>query len=295
MTLIRGVENISSLFRNPPQRVVSLIPSITESLFDLGAGEMVVGVTDYCIHPDDKLVEIHRVGGTKSPRLKDILNLQPDLVIANQEENPRQLVEDLCNAGITVWLIFPKTVHGTLQILWAIVQIFRLEEGNCKMRLLEDAVRFAELALPDGRATSYFCPIWQGDLGEQTWWMTFNGDTYPSDLLGTMGGRNIFQERQRSYPLEADLGLAEPESPEGRDTRYPRVIGDEIIACQPEVILLPTEPYQFGLENINQFKEWFSNTPAIRMNQIFIIDGSLLTWHGTRMGKAIGELGGLLS
>ena len=97
-------------FHHPPKRVVSLVPSMTESLFDLGLGDVVVGITDYCIYPAELLKNLPRVGGTKDVSEDEILDLKPDFVIANQEENSRQLVEKLEAAGIRVWVTFPKSV-----------------------------------------------------------------------------------------------------------------------------------------------------------------------------------------
>ena len=110
-------------FSSPPRRVVSLVPSLTESLFDLGFGDAVVGITDYCVHPAEKLEDIPRIGGPKNPRVEDIIRLHPDLVLANWEENTRQTVEALEQAGIPVWVTFPKSVRQSLDVLWALASI----------------------------------------------------------------------------------------------------------------------------------------------------------------------------
>ncbi len=120
--------------------------------------------------------------------------------------------------------------------------------------------------------------------------MTFNYQTYSNDVLAKVGGMNVFAGRQRKYPLEADLGSAEAEEPGDRDTRYPRVTLDEIIEAQPEVILLPSEPYAFDESHKTQIEEWLSETPAVESGRVFLIDGSLLTWHGTRLARAVSEL-----
>ena len=87
-------------FEHPPRRLVSLVPSITESLFDLNFGERVVGITDYCVHPREKVAKLPKVGGTKNPQVDKILELNPDLVIANREENTKQIVSELIDAGV---------------------------------------------------------------------------------------------------------------------------------------------------------------------------------------------------
>src|SRR5512139_3602968 len=105
-------------FHGPPKRVVSLVPSMTESLFELGFGETLVGITDYCIYPEERLEGLPRLGGPKNPRLEDIIALQPELVLANWEENTRRTVETLEAAGVRVWVTFPKTVRQALDVLW---------------------------------------------------------------------------------------------------------------------------------------------------------------------------------
>ena len=116
MTPGRTLEDVRHHFETTPQRVVSLVPSYTESMVDLGFGANVVGVTDYCVHPQDSLLNIPRVGGPKNPRIEDILSLAPDLVLANQEENMLGDVEALEKAGIPVWVSFPQTVQEALDV-----------------------------------------------------------------------------------------------------------------------------------------------------------------------------------
>ena len=96
-------------FDHAPRRVVSLVPSLTESLFELGVGDTVVGVTDYCIHPAERLAGLPRLGGPKNPDIAAIAALQPDLVLANWEENTRQAVEAL-ERGVPVWVTLPLSV-----------------------------------------------------------------------------------------------------------------------------------------------------------------------------------------
>jgi ABC-type hemin transport system substrate-binding protein len=102
-----------------------------------------------------------------------------------------------------------------------------------------------------------------------------------------MGGENVFASRERHYPLAADLGRAEAEPPGIRDTRYPRVTADEVLAAQPEMILLPDDPFHFTEGHKQTIQERFADTPAVRNKRVFFVDGSLLTWYGTRLAKAI--------
>ena len=273
-----------------PQRIVSLVPSMTESLFDLGFGKSVVGITDYCIYPKPEVENLPRLGGTKTPRIDAIIALHPDLVIVNQEENSKQAVLELRNLGIPVWLTFPKTVKETIADLLQLARIFRSENAFIKLRMIEKVVEYAYLAAVDQPPIRYFCPIWyEAPPNGNTWWMTFNQDTYMHDLLSIIGGQNIFSERKRLYPLEADLGLIEPEPPGDRDIRYPRVRFSEVVTARPDVILLPDEPYSFNDNDAIRIILEYREATKIEL-PILMIDGSLLTWSGTRIAKAISEL-----
>ncbi|MDI6693855.1 MAG: helical backbone metal receptor [Anaerolineales bacterium] len=282
-------------FDRPPQRVVSLVPSLTESLFDLGVGEALVGVTDYCIHPAEKLAHLPRLGGTKNPRVAEIIALQPDLVLANWEENTRRTVEELEAAGAPVWVTLPLTVRETLEMLHTLAALFRSTTADLRVQMLDLTLDWAISAAQGSRGMRYFCPIWQDTTQSgQLWWMTFNQQTYCHDLLEISGGVNVFAERQRRYPLAADLGLAPAQPAPGRDLRYPRVTLDEILSAQPEVILLPDEPYPFTQQDVEQMARLFDATPAARENRIHLVEGSLITWAGTRLARALRELPTLL-
>jgi len=282
-------------FKKPPQRVVSLVPSMTRSIFDLQLAGHLVGVTDYCVPPETDLDRLARVGGTRSPDIAKILALEPDLVLANQEENSRQTVEQLEAGGIRVWVTFPQTVDQAIETLWAITSIFHRPSAGPIIRALEATLDWTERAAQEMPRPRLFCPIWQDvqeDLG--TWWMTFNQQTYAHDLLARLGADNIFAGRDRRYPLAADLGEAEAEPVNDRDTRYPRVRPDEVRQAVPEIILLPKEPLAFSERDVEGIKTALASTPAVLNNRVHLIDGSLITWHGTRLGRALQELPGVL-
>ena len=282
-------------FHNPPQRVVSLVPSLTESMFELGLGEYVVGITDYCIFPQDKVQNLPRVGGPKDSRLKDILALEPDLVLANQEENSKQVVLVLEAAGIPVWVTFPKTVRQSQETLWALLEIFGHRMGMASLQTLEVTLDWMISATQGKEPPKYFCPIWHGKTGAGVdWWMTFNSHTYSHDLLRLLGYENVFGERERRYPLEADLGLAADQPDAPGDTRYPRVTLSEIQAAGPELILLPDEPFNFTEEHQALYYQLMEDTPAAKNKRIILLDGTLITWHGTRLAHALRELPALL-
>ena len=279
----------------PPQRVVSLVPSITESLFDLTLGNRLVAITDYCVYPVAGVARLPRIGGTKNPNVARIIELRPDLVIANQEENRKEDVEALRAAHIPVWVTFPRTVADAFNLLWNIMDVFDEPAMVPRVRLIEQSMdwvwRISEKRVED-EVCRVFAPIWLDPL------MTFNGDTYASDLLRVCGGVNVFADRERMYPLKADLGQADPLQSDnarliGRDVRYPRVTMEEVVAAQPDVILLPSEPFQFTSEHIQLFSEL--DIPAARNKRIMLVDGSLLTWHGTLIAYALNTLPELLT
>lgn len=274
-----------------PGRVVSLVPSVTSSLFDLGLGSTLVGVSDFCSDPPESVAQLPKLGGPKNPDLEAILSLQPEIVICNREENSRAGVEALARAGMVVWLTFPTNVRTALDELLMMARLFRSEPAMDRARLLEQSVEWAELAAVEPPTMRYFCPIWEDHLDDgKRWWMTFNDRTYSSDVLRLFGGVNVFAERERRYPLLADLGLTEAENPGERDTRYPRVTWEEILAAQPELVLLPSEPYNYQEKDGGAWLELLAETPAGKAARIYTIDGSLITWPGTRLARALEEL-----
>lgn len=283
-------------FTEPPRRVVSLVPSMTGSMLDLQLGEHLVGVTDYCLPQETGFERLARVGGTRSPDTAKILALKPDLVLANQEENTRQTVEELEAHGIRVWVTFPRTVEQAIDILWAITSVFRRPTAHPMIRALEVTLGWTERAAQEVPRQRVFCPIWQ-DVHEDfgVWWMTFNQQTYAHDLLARLGADNIFAGRQRRYPLAADLGDAKEESVAARDIRYPRVHPAEIAQAAPEIILLPNDPFALREGGVERIKASLESTPAVLNDRVHIVDGRLITWHGTRLGMALRDLPAILS
>jgi ABC-type Fe3+-hydroxamate transport system substrate-binding protein len=276
----------------PPATVVSLVPSITESLFALGFGESVIGVTDYCVHPRELLTGVERIGGTKTPKVARIVEMSPELVIADREENDQESIQKMHELGLRIWVTETKTVDDALDLLRKFLALYHTDKPVMMINSLQIGVDYARTAASAEDPVPYFCPIWyQADAGFD-WWMTFNQDTYVNDLLGLFGGINIFAGRQRRYPLEADLGLTDPEPANDRDTRYPRIKLDEVLEGQPEVIFLPDDPYKFAMSHKQILVDALKDTPAVRNNRIYFLDGSLITWPGVRLGKALREMPG---
>jgi ABC-type Fe3+-hydroxamate transport system substrate-binding protein len=271
------------------------MPSMTESMFDLGLGGHLVGITDYCIHPAAGVEKLPRIGGTKNPRVKDVLALKPDLILANWEENTRSTVEALREAGVGVWVTFPQSVRESIEVLWTLANLFRSAIAKIKLQTLELTLDWAISATADRPKFRYFCPIWYSQTNNGLpWWMTFNRDTYSHDLLQILGGQNVFADRERRYPLDADLDLASEDEPSGQDKRYPRVGLDEVQSADPELILLPDEPYQFDETYLPIIQDLLADTPAVRNGSVSLVEGSLITWQGTRLALSLRELPALL-
>jgi iron complex transport system substrate-binding protein len=282
-------------FSHPPKRVVSLVPSMTESMFELGFGDSLVGITDFCTQPKEAVETVTHIGGPKNPRIQDILALKPDLVLADWEENTRGSVAELDAAGLAVWVTYPSTVRESMEILWTLSRLFKSQLAKVKLQTLDLTLDWTISALSERPPVRYFCPVWFDQTGAaQRWWMTFNRFTYCHDLLGLFGLQNVFADRKRRYPLEADLGLAKAEAVDGADTRYPRVGLDELRGEAPDLILLPDEPYRFDEGHRTLLLEWLSDIPAVNNGRVLLVDGSLITWHGTRLAKALRDLPALL-
>ncbi len=281
-------------FGTAPKRVVSLVPSETLTLFDLGCGGAIVGRTDYCELPADGVATIPAMGGTKNPRVADIIALEPDLVIANQEENTKGDLEKLAQAGVRVFISFPRRVAEGIAHMGRLAKIFHVTEDAAVKELLRrgyHAIREAEAARDErnkvGGPVRVFCPIWMKPL------MTIHGDTFISDMIALSGGVNVFADRERRYPLAADLGRLAPLAADGKDTRYPRITDEEVIARAPELVLLPNEPHPFTDADAAVFRAM--PIPAAARGAVVMTDGKDLSWYGSRSVDGIGRVRALLS
>ncbi len=252
----------------PPRRIVSLIPSVTETLFALGLGEAVVGVTNFCVEPREGVASKTRVGGEKDPKLPLIRALAPDLVVANIEENVKEHVEQLRAWGILVFVTYPRTVREGIGMIRELGSVTGTEaRAEVILSELEPLYRQAVNLGRARRPVRLFCPIWRNP------YMTVNRDTYVHDMLALCGGDNVF----------ADL-----------PDRYPEVTLEMVAAAAPEVILLPDEPYRFRKVHAKEF-EPYAEIPAVRSGRIHLVDGKLLSWYGPRIRVALEALPTLLS
>jgi ABC-type Fe3+-hydroxamate transport system substrate-binding protein len=269
---------------------------MTQSMIDLEVAHTLVGVTEYCPQPEvEPLAKV--IGGTHSIEIEEIKKLEPELVIANQEENDREDVEALEEIGIKVWVTFPKTIQAAIQILWAMARLFDvMGTAAPKILLIERSLEWVQRAMGGSEPRRIFVPIWQEDHPELgTYWMTFNAETYCDSVINTCGGLNVFRERRRRYPLEAEFEPALEEQPGKRDTRYPRVSAEEIVDSAPELILLPSEPFTFGDQHKAKISDGLAETPAVRNENLIEVDGRWLSWHGTAVARALAGLPTLLA
>ncbi len=272
-----------------PRRIVSLVPSETESLAALGALDRIVGRTDFCEEPRGRIEHVPSVGGTKNPRLEDILALRPELVLANREENPRKVVEALRAEGVAVFVSMPEGPQEALHWLTELARLLGLplDPAPKPVRRLQRALRHHPPPTPGAPTLRLFVPIWQAPT------MTFDGRTYASALLQRVGAWNVFSDRPRRYPLAADLGNAPARPAPGRDTRYPRLSEDEIVARRPECIWLPDEPYRHGADDVRHYEKLFERQ-GLAPPRIRLISGKDLFWYGARTAEALERLSALV-
>ncbi len=209
-----------------------------------------------------------RVGREKDPDPAKILALAPDLVIANIEENRREVVERLRTEGVPVWVTFPRTVRDGIRLIRELGEV--TDTGAAAAALAGPLERrYDETARVVGarRVVTVFCPIWRNP------YMTINRDTYVHDMLALCGGANVFADR--------------PE-------RYPAVALADVAAAAPEVILLPDEPYRFRKAHLADF-EPLREVPAVRGGRVYFVDGKLVSWYGPRIAEALERLPALLA
>jgi ABC-type Fe3+-hydroxamate transport system substrate-binding protein len=281
MLRLRDARGRAIVLSDEPRRIVSLVPSDTYTLARLGVGDRLVGRTEYCIAPADLVAAVPAVGGTKSADVDAIVALEPDLVVMNQEENRRIDVERLEDAGVRVLVSFPKTVEEGLEHAEGLARLFPSVDNRA--RLGDARAVHARHARRQARPVPAFVPIWMDPL------MTVHAGTFISDVVELVGGRNVFSDRERRYPLGADLGRRPAVDPGERDTRYPRVTLAEVTARAPELVLLPDEPHPFSEADAAVFR---ALPTAAR---VCFCDGKDLMWYGLRALEGLDRLAALVA
>ena len=245
----------------PPRRIVSLLPSTTETVCALGLADALVGITSYCVEPRAAVRGKLRVGGTKDPDLDRIRALAPDLVVANVEENVREHVERLRAWGIPVWVTYPRTVAEGLRMVRELGELTGTEaRADDLLAELEPLLARVRAECARRPPVAVFYPIWREP------YMTIGADTYIHDVLAVCGGRNVFG---------------------ARPGRYPTVTLEEVAAARPEVVLLPDEPFRFRRAHVRDFA-------AVGARRIELVDGRRFSWYGPRIGEALRTIPALL-
>lgn len=237
----------------PPQRIVSLVPSQTELLFDLGLAEKVVGVTKFCIHPTEARTKAVVVGGTKNFDFEKINALKPDLIIGNKEEN-YQLGIDQLAAKYPVWL---SDITNLSEALDMIRRVGFIVGAKHEAQLLVNNISNSFTINYDKQAlvsAAYF--IWRKP------YMVAATGTFIDDLLHRAGFANVFADQ----------------------SRYPEITAGQLAAAAPERILLSSEPYPFGDKHMAEFREI---CPAATVQ---VVDGELFSWYGSRLRKSAAYL-----
>ena len=259
----------------PPTRVISLVPYATESLFELGVGDRLIGISERCTRPEGQVAGIARVGDVTAPDFEVIAEMRPDLIIADPFFNTHTVISRLRELGFPVWELSPATVLDAVDVLWQMMRLFEDTGMIHRVRAIQMALDWTMDSARASEPVRVFAPLWRDP------WVTFSRDTFAHDLLRVCGGENVFADRVRAEgeSLPADPLMA------GLDRRYPVVSVGEIEAAQPDVILLPGEPYPFGEKDVRALAGL--DVPAAQNGRIYLIEGELLTWPGTRLARAL--------
>jgi ABC-type Fe3+-hydroxamate transport system substrate-binding protein len=240
-----------------PQRIVSLVPSQTELLYDLGLEAETVGITKFCVHPESWFRNKKRIGGTKNVHLDIVHSLQPDLIIANKEENVKEQVEALA-AQYPVWISDVNNLEDACNMIHDL-GIITGKTAKAIEIAKEVQQRFTQLqSLSPTLRTAYL--IWKNP------YMTIGNDTFIHYMLSQCGLQNVFADR----------------------TRYPAVTVEELQAATCQVLLLSSEPYPFKQQHIDELQNQLPGT------RILLVDGEMFSWYGSRLLQAPGYIDALL-
>ncbi len=234
----------------PPRRIISLVPSQTELLFDLGLDEEVVGVTKFCIHPKEKCRSKTKIGGTKNVNFERIAALKPDLIIGNKEENDRSQIEHL-QALYPVWMSDIANFEDALDMIKSVGEITGTSE---KAKALASQICAAfQSAIPNPQS-----PIKVAYLIWYRPWMAVGCGTFIDSMLSQVGFTNVF----------------------GNKTRYPEITLEELAENAPDVVMFSSEPYPFKEKHFEEIKQ---HCPAAVVK---LVDGELFSWYGSRLLQA---------
>jgi len=228
-------------------KIISTVPSQTELLFDLGLDNEIVGITKFCIHPQQWFNSKVRIGGTKTLNIDKILKLNPDLIIANKEENTKEQIE-LLQGHFNVFVSDIKTLSDNYSL---IEKIGNLTNTNQEAKKLITKTKSALDFQPTLKNKKAVYLIWKDP------YMTIGSDTFINDVLNKCGFKNLFDTQ----------------------TRYPQTNLEEIKLLKPEYILLSSEPYPFKDKHIDEISKTIQNCKVI------LVDGEAFSWYGSRLLK----------
>ncbi|MCE2788175.1 MAG: helical backbone metal receptor [Sphingobacteriales bacterium] len=229
----------------PIQRIVSLVPSQTELLYDLGQADSIVGQTMFCIHPDWAHESKPRVGGTKKLNLNKIRALKPDLIIGNKEENAKAQIEELMQE-FPVWMSDISDLTDALDMMLMIGE-FTNSTNSAQKLVSEITQSFNSLPLLQNKKRVLYL-IWRDP------WMAAGNHTFIGDMLKRCGWINV-----------------------AVGNRYPEMVAEQIIQANPDKILLSSEPYPFKEKHIEELQQICPKA------HIHLVDGELFSWYGSRL------------
>ena len=233
----------------PARRIVSLVPSATETLHCLGLADQIVGITRFCVHPEPWVKSVPNVGGTKDIEVERVLELEPDLVVGNCEENTLEIFEAL-DPHVPVWAPLPKTIPEAIADLGHMGMLTGTEE--LARQFQQQATEAWEHAKKHSQPFTYAYFIWHEP------WMSISDDTFIAQMLGSVGGVNVFGDHPERFP-EIDMN--------GR------------ITAIPDVVFLSSEPFPFK----EKHRDKLCATTGIPTDNVRFIDGEYASWHGHRM------------
>jgi ABC-type Fe3+-hydroxamate transport system substrate-binding protein len=236
----------------PPQRIICLVPSITELLYDLGLGDRVIGITKFCTHPKEWHSTKTKIGGTKTLNIKKIKELRPDLIIANKEENVKEQIEELTNQ-FRVYISDISNLQQALEMMMHIGQLTDTVSNTIKIinPIERQFNKLAKEAKKSKPKLAYL--IWREP------YMTIGKDTFIQDMLTRMGVQNVF----------------------AKEKRYPVITIEMLKKKNSAYLFLSSEPYPFKQKHITELEEQLPKT------KIILVDGALFSWYGSRLLKAV--------
>ncbi len=232
-----------------PQRIISLVPSQTELLADLGLTDQVVGITKFCVHPASWFHSKTRVGGTKQLKMDLIRKLQPDLIIANKEENVKEQIEELAKE-FPAWLSDVQTLEDAYKMIYQVGLITHRETVAGEL-LTQIKTNFTKLPISTHPIPSLYL-IWQKP------YMAAGSDTFIHTMMEVAGFSNLLSGRKR----------------------YPEISLQQLRELNPPLLLLPSEPFPFKQKHADAFQS------LLPQSRVLLVDGEMFSWYGSRLLKA---------